>query len=509
MSFIRSAVLFIVLSSALILIGCAGGGGSAAPVQKDVTGINATLNGFMSSVVAKDPSAAAKFLAAETSHSPESAGSGVKTLLVYDFGADINNAKDNNHYSFSVSDKDIIQPTDFFATVKAYYQLKSGQPLWVTFSLIKENGVWTIETIAVSGSSPSSSSGFVASTYFPVTPGAKYTYAPYYDGSIQSSRSIKEFLTTPLVKDGMNFYEQKSSYVSGATSLRGSSMPVFSSQMYYSMQECGLWVYSESFNDGVPFKLFEATHSFGSNSSLTYTHKDYMGNTITYQNQVTFGFPKDFPTPAGSFAAVPVTFLTTVSGQSGSSTSKSILWFAPGVGQVGIDGFSQPTDAEPYYSEKLVESSIPAVTTPTTPSSIAFAEGGDPNTVYDLYAGINVDPVARSYTLRNDGEGPTLIFQTPPSGPFNPSDEIEIFPDTLVGLWNWYPSLPTGHSVSSSGNGIIVSIGTSVSCTLRHSGGAIVSFTAQVVAENNKSAIDRRTGDLSLHISNFSFSSGD
>ncbi len=191
--------LFVLLTIIALsgLPGCSGGGGgSAAPVTKDVAGINATLKGFMNSIAARDSQTANQYLA-QTSQTSES---GVKTLMVYDFGADIYDSNDErSYYPFTVSDSDIFQPTDTLATVKAYYKLSNGQPLYLTFALIKENGVWMIETIVLGNNAIDHLSGFLSSTYFPIVPGSYATYSTYYNGVLQNSKSTRSFSSLPTV----------------------------------------------------------------------------------------------------------------------------------------------------------------------------------------------------------------------------------------------------------------------------------------------------------------------
>ncbi|MFZ5953021.1 MAG: hypothetical protein ACOYXC_20125 [Candidatus Rifleibacteriota bacterium] len=368
---IRSIFVLLTIIALAGLVGCSGGsGGSAAPVAKDVAGINATLSGFMNSIAARDSQTANQYLA-QTSGTSES---GVKTLMVYDFGADIYNPNDErSHYPFTVSDSDIAQPTDSLATVKAYYKLSNGQPLYLTFALIKENGVWTIETITVSNTIDYSS-GFVPSTYFPIVPGAYATYANYYNGVEQSSRMTKTFASSPTPKDGMDFYLVTTTYPNTSIlgALRAGSAPTFSgSEIYYSQQSSGLWTYASTMNGGVPFKIFESFHAFGSDYSITYTTGDAStGGVTNHTTRMTFGYPQSYPTSLGTFNAVPVEMVDTAVSGSGEYTSKAVIWFAPSVGQVGTDMYSRPTDSSPTYQDKIVDrTGATQPTTPTTPTT--------------------------------------------------------------------------------------------------------------------------------------------
>ena len=75
--------------------------------------------------------------------------------------------------------------------------------------------------------------------------------------------------------------------------------------------------------------------------------------------------------------------------------------------------------------------------------SINFAESPlAPPGIY--FAGIDLNPNTGVCTLRNDGQGQTLILQTPPSGPVVPAGEIEAFPDRVVGVWEFTPPSPPG-----------------------------------------------------------------
>ncbi|MEW6711544.1 MAG: hypothetical protein AB1403_17105 [Candidatus Riflebacteria bacterium] len=369
---IRSFFVLLTIIALAGLVGCSGGGGgSAAPVTKDVAGINATLSGFMNSIAARDSQTASQYLA-QTSGTSES---GVKTLMVYDFGAKVDDPNDErSYYPFTVNDSDIVQPTDTLATVKAYYKLSNGQPLYLTFALVKENGVWTIETITLSNTIDYSS-GFVPSTYFPIVPGSYATYASYSNGVEQGSRSTKTFATSPTAKDGMDYYLVTTTYTYASIleSLRASSSPGFSSSdTYYSHQSCGLWIYSSTMNSGVPFKIFESFHAFGSDHSITYTTQDTSGGAVNHTTRMTFGYPQAYTTSLGTFNAVPVEMVDTSVSSTGEYTTKVVIWFAPSVGQVGSDVYYNLNDASPTYQEKIIDrTGATQPTTPTTPTTPA------------------------------------------------------------------------------------------------------------------------------------------
>jgi hypothetical protein len=514
MNLLRRHVLFIALIGLIAMTGCAGGGGSSAPVTKDVAGINATISGFMASIANRDSVAASKFLAAETSSSESS----VHTLMVYDFGSDINDPNDERaHYSFTVTESDIVQLSDSVATVKAYYKLQSGEPLWLTFALIKESGVWIIETITVGATNTDAASSFVASTYFPVVPGAVAKFNHYYQGESTGGIYTRSFASSSEEQGGMMFYQLLESYDSSGsgTSIRAETSVLHAPAVFYSHQSCGLWVYSPTLNDGEPFNFFQTSHAFGSSHTIQFTSRDSQSNLITHSVAVSFGYPETVPTDMGNMQAVPVTFVTTVKYPGSTSVSKSKIWYAANIGKAVFESFMNPNDSTAMYSEKISQYTTPSVpTTPTTPptggvtsGNVAMTESPSAPANY-LYASMDVNASTGDFNLRTDSEGQLLLFQAPPDGTTMPENEAQI--ELMGSDWSWYPSLPSapgGISPSLSGKGVFVSLNTPVPCTLRNSSGAEVSFNVIIQAPDpSVLPVDRRTGDLVVYISNYSFS---
>lgn len=512
MNLLRRHVLFIAIISLIVMTGCAGGGGSSAPVTKDVAGINATIGGFMASIANRDSVAASKFLAAETSHSESS----VHTLMVYDFGSDINDPNDERaHYPFTVTESDIVQLSDSVATVKAYYKLQSGEPLWLTFALIKESGVWIIETITVGATNTDAASSFVASTYFPVVPGAIAKYNYYYQGSSTGGIYTRTFASSSTEQSGMLFYRFQESYDSSGSgpSIRAETSVLHAPEVYYSHQSCGLWVYSPTLNDGQPFNFFQTSHAFGSDYTIQFTSRDSQSNLISHSVAVSFGYPETVSTDMGNMQAVPVTFVTTVNYPGSTSVSKSKVWYAANIGKAVYETFMNPTDSTAMYSEKISQYTTPsAPTTPTTPTggvtagNVAMTESSSAPANY-LFASMDVNTSTGEFNLRTDSEGLLLLFQTPPDGS-SFGNEVQI---GAMGGWSWYPSLPSapaGITPSLPGNGVNVTLNTTVPCTLRNSSGAEVSFNVIIQAPDPSILPEnRRTGDLVVYISNYSFSS--
>lgn len=420
MKSIRRNVLFVALVALTSILGCmGGGGGSSAPVVKDVAGINATISGFMQSIVAKDPSAAGEFMAQTTSEETTH----VHTLMVYDFGHDIYDPNDErNHYPFRVNEADIEQPTDTIATVKAYYNLSSGQPLWLTFTLVKENGIWMIETMVMGDTSSSGPTSLQASTYFPITPGANYKMAAFYLNELEPYPYVFSFSSTPYTVDGMNFYEMidQEPLVSRrnlrAQGLRASSAPPFldpdGGNMYYSLQDSGLYAYSSSVNQGVPFKVLEAYHEYNSEFTFGVAWQDLNNQTVVGTCTLSIGGPTSLETGLQTYSAVPLTYTTVFPSSSGEITQKWTLWLAPGVGIVGTDEYDTVDQTSPTYFERIVERTVNGVTTTNNPSITTAS-------VADVTVGTAMTPVTFQVTGGIAPHGWDLVSANWPTGEFS------------------------------------------------------------------------------------------
>jgi hypothetical protein len=81
-------------------------------------------------------------------------------------------------------------------------------------------------------------------------------------------------------------------------------------------------------------------------------------------------------------------------------------------------------------------------------SSIRFAQSPSaPPGIY--FAGIDYNANTGNCFLRSDGQGQTLIIQTPPNGPVvPPGSNFEAFPDRLVANWEFFPPSPVGGAVT-------------------------------------------------------------
>lgn len=412
----RKIALFVVLVMSVLFIGCMGnGGGNPAPVTKDVVGITSTIDGFMSSVVAKDPVVAGKFIANPLAQT----ASNVHTLMVYDFGPDINNPNDNGHTAFTVNESDIIQPTDSIATVKAYYNLSSGVPLWITFFLVKENGVWMIETIYLGNPDLGALTNFQIANFFPIVPGASYKFATFESGELSPSYDVKSFATTATSIGANNFYEFTDIYYPQASrrSLRANAGAPFlliygGPNTSFSLQDSGLWAHSINVNGGLPYKILETYHSFNSTHSFSITWLD--SNSVSFNGTctVSIGSPTSLETGLQTYSAVSLTFLTTYMSGTTEMVDKWVLWLAPGVGMVGADGYYPSTATSPTYQERIIEKVVNGVTTKNLPVIST-------STLADVVTGSPMSPVTFSVSGGTSPYVWSLTTSSLPSGEFS------------------------------------------------------------------------------------------
>jgi hypothetical protein len=388
----------------ILFVGCLGSGGkSAAPAVKDLAAINATVRGFMNSIVQKDESGINKYLAGSTTEIEEYSESSIHTLMVYDFGEDINDPDDNVSYPFTVNESDIEQPTENTAIVKAFYRQNSGEPLWLTFLLIKDSGYWFIETIKITESIHSSGpTNFDTERYFSIIPGASHEFAMFYEDVLSDDSSSFTWGETPVEKEGMSFYEHMDSDSNigenrkNLLSLRADGgMPILepnSGNLFLSIQESGLWAYGEGINGNQPFKMLEASHPFNSEYSFAITWEDLYRQTLSGICVIHIGNPTNLETGLQTYSAVPLTFTLTHSNESEEVSQKWRIWLAYDVGVVGTDEFYQHTDSVPVFYDRIISrtvhgqttTNVPEITTTVLPdvivestmSSIAFTVSG-------------------------------------------------------------------------------------------------------------------------------------
>ncbi|GAB4276309.1 MAG: hypothetical protein Kow0029_18140 [Candidatus Rifleibacteriota bacterium] len=134
----------LILFSSLLFIalGCSGGSGSPSAPRVDTVGITTTLAGFMQSVKTGNGDT---FLSPRMKELAQTSG-GIHTLIVNDFGEDINNPDDNNSYEFTIPEDGIVQYTDSEARAYAIRNT-STQQLRIDFILEKIGDQWYIASI--------------------------------------------------------------------------------------------------------------------------------------------------------------------------------------------------------------------------------------------------------------------------------------------------------------------------------------------------------------------------
>lgn len=361
----------ILMISFLALIGCSGGGGSPTAIEKDVTGITATLNRFAESLKASGSDGVATFFA-QTSN-PEQYES--KILYIQDFGKDIKDATDNVTWKFNVRPDDIQQPSADLAYVKASRVDDSGYPMWISFVLVREQGVWMIDTIETEQVTPSASS-FVSASYFPILPGASLTYAIMMNDIVQPERTETGFAKTPLVKNGINFYqmiEQDQAPIYAAArrnssrSLRGNLRRQSGDyDSYFGIDSLGqVWLYDQYINGGEPYVIFKASYDFGATDQFTevWTYNSYTSTTVV---NFTIGSPTTLETPLRDFSVVPITMMSNETYMGETYSWKTILYLVEGLGIVGNDESIEDPNTI-VYKDRLLMASINGVDSKNEP----------------------------------------------------------------------------------------------------------------------------------------------
>lgn len=377
---IRFISVLLLISFFAALTGCGGSGGSSTPVEKDVAGITSTLNGYMASLRANDSAAAARFFAATAPTSPTSPGS-IHTILIEDFGINISDNTDKPiSYNFLVYPEDIVQPSNEIAFVKATYTLHSGAKIILKFSLVKENGVWLIDNMeseTTTGSDSSTTPGsFIAKSFYPIQENITRMFAltDSYDAAL-TDRIYEIFSYSYDDSDtGIKFYELSetetvpgnadyegapapaSSQRASRKSLRANTAPFFyhASSIYFGYDSAGaLWMKTPESNYGVPFKLLESSHAYGSSREIGLFWYDSSEALQTGTVTVNIGYPTEFSTPLQSYTAVSLTFLT--SWNNGADQHKWVLHLASGIGTVGADHFFSPSSPTPDEKERIMQ----------------------------------------------------------------------------------------------------------------------------------------------------------
>jgi hypothetical protein len=393
MNRIRILSVLMILALATLSAGCmGGGGGSSTPVEKDVVGITSALRSFMSAVRTGDQTGVASLLTSPSE----------SYIIIRDFGSDIRDPNDDvEEFYFYVNPDYITQPSTNIAFVRASYALHNGSTLWLTFSMVRDQGNWLIENIetgAPPSDSPSSPhqpppSSFVVQQYFPLTPSIQNYYALINpDNTISTARSIKHFYSPSLYEDniyysGLYFMSaekgdasyESTDYDPSPGSLRGSLPPFIedstTNPTSFGFDSAGALWYRQpgGFYESPAFKLFEASHEYGSTHEVSLRLPSSSGYfdvpaTVT----IVIGQPQPLVTPLKTYSATVKVTMTTQSAEM-SEPHKWALYMANGVGIVGVDHFSNPTSAVPSLTEQMLmrigdstntERADPQITTP-------------------------------------------------------------------------------------------------------------------------------------------------
>lgn len=403
MNKLRVLSVLVILAITLVAAGCGGGGGArSVEIDKDVVGITSTLNNFIAAARSGDKATLQSLLASPSE----------SYLIVKDFGVDITDPDDNQSYEFYVNPDLIAQTSAEQAYVYAYYILHSGEPLWLYFNMVREEGRWVIEEmkekapeaggyvqpIEPTPITPVTPSEFVVASYNPMDSNIDKIYAIENDAGIVSSTRLITSYTEPWLdsETGITFaeliemYEEPdgasyqgfvpSGLIPNQTSLRNSLPRAISRSVasklrsnrfslrgqlddpnvsvYYGYDSSGaMWIKlvdSASivlFNNNSPIKLFEPSHPYGTTRTISFPY-EVGGLTFSSTITINIGFTKSFSTPLQDYTVVPVTF-TDIDDETGEG-SKWTEYLVPVVGEVGYDEYETVTSTTPVEKDRLL-----------------------------------------------------------------------------------------------------------------------------------------------------------
>jgi len=413
---------FCVFVSIFAMCGCMGGGGSGSVAfEKDVAGITATLDRFAAAVQAKDSSYAGLF--AQTVDVEQT----TKILYVQDFGQNINDPSDNESWEFMVNPADINQVAPDAAIVRASKVMSNGTTLWLVFTMVQDQGVWFIEAIDLE---ESGAVAFNSANYFPIVPGSSMVYYV----SDPENPEYKSFYSTTISDtetyqaNGIVFYKYTNTY----------GMPVNKRAQLFDGNDTYLgrngigeiWAYSPSVNEGQPYRIMRAAYAPGETDTITeYTGYETIITTNTVGTQT-----KLLTTPLRTFSVTPVYQASTYSypGETPteSSTEKSVLYFADGIGVVGIEryGFTYTT---PQVVELLFERSVNGKVDSNNPvvASVSDSQSviiGQTITVVQFSATGGTSPY--TWTISGAPAGVTISSTGELAGTPDSASELTVYP---------------------------------------------------------------------------------
>ena len=485
----KTRLMALLVLSITLICGCMGGGGGGGTtvVEKDVAGITATLNRFAEALRTSDPTASGVF--AQTTGDSET----TKVLYVKDFGADLSNPEDNQTWEFRVNTADITQPAPDTAIVKASKVMSTGNTLWLIFSMLKEEGEWRIQGITIQETGLSS---LVTASYYPIVPGNRMVYySKAADVNSSSYLYTVEFSNTDTYqKDGITYHRVVSSGyqppvapIGGANRLAaqiaGGGYQAFTPQGE-------VWAYDPYINGGVPYRLMKSSYAFGETDVIveSYGEGEVYTTTITIGSQM-----KPLVTPLKTYMVLPVTQQESYTYNGTVGTHTEVLYFAEGVGLVGIDRYQHSTTvtATDLLYERLVngvvESNNPVVSAPSTSTS------------QEVIVGQNMVPVQFSSTggtppitwkLLGAPAGVTLTQAGYLSGTPDPNAPLMTYPLTIrvQDVYERWSSLDYSLSVVAAPQLTVTPTGASQNVTVGH-----VINSVQFTAAN-------ATGDLNWSI---------
>ncbi|HNV68717.1 MAG TPA: hypothetical protein PKO06_03400, partial [Candidatus Ozemobacteraceae bacterium] len=180
----RVLVVFFGILLSIGLLGCGGGGGGGGggTVAPDAPAITARLNSFVKAMAHGNAVEATKFMSSRLA-----AASGGGTLIIKDFGDDIDDPSDDKSYNFLIPSDGILQSGDI-ATVRAEYTTDQSVTLSITFTLLREEGEWYIDDVEVTSSSTTT---YRLADWFQVNPGNTWTYKIKYGGGLDSTYKVR------------------------------------------------------------------------------------------------------------------------------------------------------------------------------------------------------------------------------------------------------------------------------------------------------------------------------
>lgn len=225
------------------------------------------------------------------------------------------------------------------------------------------------------------SGAYETKRYYPLVPEDRYTYVPVESGVASEARYNEFTYAGATVINGLNFFEEGSSYVAPAVSpvvslraslsplhrvsLRGQTSPAETSWYRAVDNEGNIWFYNQDVNKGAPFKSLRAWYNPGDVDVYVVNYDDGVDQYIaTTTMTVASALETSFFTPYTTFSDVlKVTFVTEVDYGGGSKeSSKSEQYFVKDFGMVALAEYDAISltefESSPSYYELLLSASL-------------------------------------------------------------------------------------------------------------------------------------------------------